>query len=439
MQTTIETLSDISSISRKMTFTVLKSDIDSTTKKQLHKISKSVKIAGFRPGKVPLSIVEKNYGYTAFNEALDKQVSETFTKIVNDNQLRIAGRPSISPIEDHPNTDELAFNATFEVYPKIVFGDFKSIPLDVFQSNVTDSDVEETLSKLRKQRAVYTVVDKAAELGDKLNCNFIGKLDGTPFEGGTAEQFNFELGAGRMLPEFETAAIGIKAGETRVFDLTFPQDYPAETLKGKTTQFELTALSVETPNIPELDSEFAKLMGFENGDIIQLKTDIKINLEREINSRMRLRSKQSALDAMLANSNFEAPKVLVDEECALQKEQFKTRMKEEGIADNNSDIPLEAFVEHSIKRVKLGLALGELITQNNLQAKPDQVRQKIDEISASYQKPEEVAAWYFGNRERLQEIEALVLEDNAVEWLINHCMVTKITIPFKEVMTATEQ
>jgi trigger factor len=275
-----------------------------------------------------------------------------------------------------------------------------------------------------------------AEKGDKINCNFIGKVNGVAFEGGTAEQFNFELGAGRMLPEFEAAATGIKAGETKLFDLTFPDDYSGEEIKGKTAQFELTALSIETPILPELDADFAKLMGFEDGNVEKLKTDVKANLEREVKGRMYARSKQAALDSMLTNTNFDAPKSLINDECAAQKEQFKEQMKRQGMTENMPDLPLDAFIEQSTKRVKLGLALGELITQNKLQVKPEQVSQRIDEISASYQKPEEVAAWYFGSRERLQEIEAVVLEDNAVEWLLNNCAVTTTVVPFEEVMAA---
>lgn len=436
MQVTIETLSDVSSITRKMNFAVLESDVQTATKKQLQKLSKTVRLPGFRPGKVPLSMIEKNYGYSAFNDALNEQVVDTFAKAADAQKLRIAGRPNIVAIEGHSNPEELAFSATFEVYPTIHFGDFKSVSFEAFQANVTEFDIEDTLNKLRKQRANYVITNKTAEKGDKINCNFIGKVEGVAFEGGTAEQFNFELGAGRMLPEFEAAATGIKPGETKLFDLTFPDDYSGEAVKGKTAQFELTALSIETPILPELDADFAKLMGFEDGDVEKLKTDVKANLEREVKGRMYSRSKQAALDSMLTNTSFDAPKSLIDDECAAQKEQFKEQMKRQGMTGNVPDLPLDAFIEQSTKRVKLGLALGELIVQNKLQVKPEQVSQRVDEISAGYQKPEEVAAWYFGSRERLQEIEAVVLEDNAVDWLLSNCIVTTTVVPFEEVMAA---
>ncbi len=436
MQVTIETLADVSSLTRKMTFAVLEADVQVATKQQLQKLSKTVKLPGFRPGKVPFSMVEKNYGYSAFNDALNDQVIDAFAKAADEQKLRIAGRPNIAAIEGHGNPEEMAFTATFEVYPSITFGDFKATQLETFQAEVTAADVDETLTMLRKQRASYETADKAAEKGDKVTCDFVGKIDGLAFDGGTANEFEFELGAGRMLPEFETAAIGIKAGDTKTFDLSFPEDYPGEAVKGKTAQFEIKALSVKAPKLPEVDAEFARTMGFDDGDVAKLQADIKANLEREIKGRMRTRSKQAALDTLLTNATFDAPKALIEDECAAQKEQFAEQMKRQGMTGNMPDIPLDAFTEQSTKRVKLGLALGELIAQNKLQAKPEQVRQRIDEISASYQKPEEVAAWYFGSRERLQEVEAVVLEDNAVEWLVANCTTTVTTVPFKEVMAA---
>jgi trigger factor len=431
MQVTVETLSGLE---RKMTFAVLEADVQVATTKQLQKLAKTVKLPGFRPGKVPFSMVEKNYGYSAFNDALNDLVIDAFAKSADEQKLRIAGRPAIEGVKDHPVKEELAFTAVFEVYPEVKFGDFKGVALETFKADVSEADIEETLNMLRKQRATYAVTDKAAAAGDKLNCSFIGKVDGVAFEGGTADNFNFELGAGRMLPEFEAAAVGIKAGETKTFDLTFPADYPGEAVKGKTAQFDMTAVSVEAAVLPELNDAFARTMGFADGDLAKLRADVKANLEREVKGRMRTRSKQAALDAMLTNSEFDAPKSLVADENKVQAERFKEQMKQQGMTGNMPDIPLDAFSEQSTKRVKLGLALGELIAQNKLQAKPEQVRQRIDEISASYQKPEEVAAWYFGSRERLQEVEAVVIEDNAVEWLIANCNTTTTAVPFKEVM-----
>ena len=435
MQITLET---VSAIERTMTFAVLEADVQAATQKELQKIAKTAKLPGFRPGKVPMSMLEKNYGYSAFNDALNDKVIDAFASAVDERKLRVAGRPTIEAVQDHADKTELAFTAKFEIYPEIKFSDFAVIPLESYSALVGEADIDETLAMLRKQRATFAVADKAAAAGDKLNCNFIGKVDGVAFEGGTAENFNFELGAGRMLPEFEAAAVGIKAGETQSFELTFPQDYPGEAVKGKTAQFEMTAVSVEAAQLPELNEAFARTMGFADGDLAKLRADVKANLEREVKGRMRTRSKQAALDAMLLATDFTAPNALIADENAVQAQRFKDQMKQQGMTGNMPDIPLDAFAEQSTKRVKLGLALGELVSQYNLQAKPEQVRQRIEEISASYQKPEEVAAWYFGNRERLQEVEAVVLEDNAVEWLIAHCKTTAIVVPFKDVMAAQQ-
>lgn len=435
MQITVDTTS---AIERTMTFAVLEADVQAATQKELQKIARTAKLPGFRPGKVPMSMLEKNYGYSAFNDALNDKVIEAFSNAVTERKLRVAGRPTIDAVQDHADKTELAFTAKFEIYPEIKFGDFKALPLETFTAVVGEADIDETLAMLRKQRASFVPAQKAAAVGDKLKCNFVGKVDGVAFEGGTSENFEFELGAGRMLPEFEAAAVGIQAGETKSFELTFPQDYPGEAVKGKTAQFEMTAVSVETAQLPELNEAFARTMGFADGDLAKLRADVQANLSREVKGRMRTRSKQAALDAMLLASDFLAPKSLVAEENAVQAERFKQQMKQQGMTGNMPEIPLDAFTEQSTKRVKLGLALGELVAQNKLQAKPEQVRQRIDEISASYQKPEEVAAWYFGNRERLQEVEAVVLEDNAVEWIIANCNTTTVEVPFKEVMAAQQ-
>jgi trigger factor len=435
MQITVDTTS---AIERIMTFAVLEADVQAATQKELQKIARTAKLPGFRPGKVPMSMLEKNYGYSAFNDALNDKVIEAFAHAVDERKLRVAGRPTIEAVQDHADKTELAFTAKFEIYPEIKFGDFKTLPLDTFTAVVGEADIDETLAMLRKQRATFTPAQKPAAVGDKVRCNFVGKVDGVAFEGGTSENFEFELGAGRMLPEFEAAAIGIQAGETKSFELTFPQDYPGEAVKGKTAQFEMTAVSVEVAQLPELNEAFARTMGFADGDVAKLRADVQANLSREVKGRMRTRSKQAALDVMLLATEFEAPKSLIAEENAVQAERFKQQMKQQGMTGNMPEIPLEAFTEQSTKRVKLGLALGELVAQNKLQAKPEQVRQRIDEIAASYQKPEEVAAWYFGNRERLQEVEAVVLEDNAVEWVIANCKTTTVEVPFKEVMAAQQ-
>ena len=433
MQTTVETLS---ALERKMTFAVLDADVQAATQKELQKIAKTVKLPGFRPGKVPFSMVEKNYGYSAFNDALNDKVIDAFADAVGEQKLRVAGRPAIAAVENHTVEGELAFTATFEVYPTVVFKDFKTTELETFSAVVGDADVEETLAMLLKQRASYAETSNAATAGDKLTCDFEGKIDGVAFDGGTSKDFQFELAAGRMLPAFETAALGIKLGETKAFDLTFPEDYPGEEVKGKTAQFTMTAKKIEAAVLPELNEAFARTMGFADGDVAKLKADVRANLEREVKGRMRTRSKQSALDAMAAATDFEIPKSLLENENKDAAERFKQQMKQQGMTGNMPEIPLDAFNEQSSKRVRLGLALGELIAQQKLQAKPEQVRQRIDEIAASYQKPEEVAAWYFGNRERLQEVEAVVLEDNAVEWLVANCKNTTTVVPFKEVMAA---
>ena len=221
MQTTLETLS---ALERKMTFAVLEADVQAATTKELQKIAKTVKLPGFRPGKVPFSMVEKNYGYSAFNDALNDLVIDAFAKSVDEQKLRVAGRPSIDAVADHPNKEELAFTATFEVYPTVVFKDFKSIDLETFSASVGDADIDETLAMLRKQRATYAASSAPAAAGDKLTCDFEGKIDGVAFDGGTSKDFEFELAAGRMLPEFETAALGLTVGATNTFDLTFPAD-----------------------------------------------------------------------------------------------------------------------------------------------------------------------------------------------------------------------
>ena len=436
----VSTIENLGAIERKMTFAVDLAAVQAATDKRLAKIAKTAKLQGFRPGKAPAKIIQQNYGYSAYSEAMNEQIGTAFTAAATSHSLRVAGMPSIEAVEDKASENnetvatEAVFAATFEVYPEVKLASFSDIEIEEFAADVTDADVDNTLSMLRKQRAVFKASSATAATGDKMTCNFEGKLDGVAFEGGTAKAFEFELGAKRMLPEFEVAALGMKAGDTKAFDIAFPEDYQAENLKGKTAQFTIEALGIQTPELPALDDAFAKTMAIPDGTLASLRADVRNNLQREVASRLLSKTKESALNGLDKAATLTVPKVLIEAENKEAAARMTEQMKQRGMDVGKMPMPLEMFSEESTRRVRLGLALGELVKAHNLKATPEQLRAKVDSMAASYQKPEEVAAWYFGNRDRLAELEAVVLEDNAVQWIIANAKTTKKMLPFQEVM-----
>ncbi len=408
-------------------------EIESEISKRLKHIARTAKMPGFRPGKIPFTMIANQYGFQVRQEVISDSVQKIFADEVEKQQLRVAGYPSFAPANSGEAADKFEFTATFEIYPEVTMGSLAGKPLDRLHADVTDKEVDNTILTLQKQRATYDKADRAAQQGDFLVVDFTGKLDGEPFKGGQAENFGMVLGEGRMLPDFEAALRGMSGGEEKTFDLTFPADYQAE-LAGKTVQFTATVKVVNAPIYPPVDVAFAQSLGVTDGDIAKMRNEIKTNLERELKKRVQSKTKDQVMDALVSVAQLDLPRSLVDMEVGRLQEQAVQDLQARGMTTKDLQLPPELFVERAEKRVKLGLILGEVVKQNNLRARPEQIRSVVEEHAESFEDPAQMVRWYYSDTSRLQEVEGMVLEDNVVEWAATSMAVTTVTKEFDEIM-----
>ncbi len=430
MQQNIETLG---ALERRVDLTVPAAEIEKEVSARLNRLSRTLRMPGFRPGKVPLKMVAASYGAQVQAEVLTDKIEQAFSAVVSASKLRVAGMPRVEPKAGAEGGD-VAFSATFEVYPEIRIGDLAAVEVQRAVCPVGEAEVDETIAIMRRQRATYEAVERGAVDGDRVIVDYRGSLDGTPFEGGSATHFPFTLGEGRMLPEFEAAVRGMKAGESKTFALTFPADYRAPDLAGRTAQFEVTVCKVEEPRLPAVDADFARSLGVADGDLTKMRAEIRANLEREVGVRLSSRTKESVMNALLASTSFEVPKALVQEEQRRLAEMARADLASRGVQTKDAPIPVELFAAQAERRVRLGLLLAELVRSENLQARQEQIRKAIEDIAQSYEKPAEVIQWYLGNRERVAEIEGAVLEDNVVQWVLQRAKVVDTPVAFGELM-----
>lgn len=428
-------LESTGALERRLSLSVSMTEIGQQVERKLRDMARTVRMPGFRPGKVPMKMIQQSYGAQVQSEVLGDAVSKAFGDAVTEHGLRIAGQPRIEPRQEADGT-VAGFTAVFEVYPEVRLGDVSTLAIARAQCAVGDAEVDKTLEILRKQRTQWEPAGRAATDGDRVTIDFVGKLDDVAFDGGTATDFPFVLGEGKMLADFETGVRGAVDGDVRNFPVAFPDDYTAKELAGKTAHFEVTVRKVEAPKLPELDAEFAKQLGVADGDIEKLRADVRANLEREIAQRLRTRAKSAVMEALPALAEIELPKALVQAESETLAERARADFKQRGMEIGDMPIPPDAFTETAGKRVRLGLIVGEIVKGNALQAKPDQLRRQIEEFAQSYENPAEVIRWYFSDRERLAEVEAVVVEQNVVEWVLSKATVTDAPLSFDELMAA---
>ncbi len=438
MAVTVETLEKLE---RRITLVIPANDINAEVESRLKKLSRTVKADGFRPGKVPMSVVAQRYGYSVQYEVMNDKVGQAFNSAANEAQLRVAGMPKITQKEEAPE-GQLAFDATFEVYPEVKLGDLASTEVERITSEVTDAAIDRTVEILRKQRRTFAqrpAAEGAAE-GDRVTIDFEGKIDGEPFAGGKAEGFQFLIGEGQMLEQFDKAVRGMKVGESKTFPLQFPEDYHGKDVAGKEADFLVTMKKIEAQNLPEIDEAFVKSLGIADGTVEAMRADVRKNLEREIKFRVLARNKAAAMDALVKVAELEVPKALVDNEVERMGEAAREDLKQRGVKDaDKQPIPadmLQLFRPQAERRVRLGLVVAELVRANNLQAKPEQLQAHIEEMSQSYEKPAEVMRWYLSDRQRMAEVEAVVIENNVTQFVLGQAKVVDKALPFDELMTA---
>ncbi len=433
MQPSVETLDGLE---RRIEVSVAMADVEKRVREELKKVARTAKAPGFRPGKVPMSMLERSHGPGVRYDVINREVGRVLDESLAATGLRVAGTPSLEPKTEGVSEDTLAFQATFEVYPEIQLPDLGAIDVTKAVCVVSDAEVDRTVNILREQRTEYVAEDgRAAADNDQVKIDFAGRIDDVAFDGGTAEDFAFVVGKGRMLIEFEDAVRGMKAGEAKTFPLTFPENYPGKEVAGKTAQFTVTIKEVGRPELPELNEEFAKSLGQAEGSVEKLLADIRQNIEREVESRLQARTKNSVMKALLDKASFDVPKALIYGEVENRVAAAREELKERGLPNAESvPIPPETFTEEAQRRVKLGLMIGELINKANLQAKPEQVRAKIEKFAQNYDQPAQVISYYLSDRQRRAEIEAVVLEDNVVEHILAGAKVSEQAVPFEELM-----
>lgn len=421
-------------LERRIKLAVPLSAIETEVAQRLQRMTRTVKLAGFRPGKVPLKIVQQQYGGQVRQEVLGDTVQKTFTEAVREQKLRIAGYPRIEPEPSQENAGELAFNAIFEIYPEFEVGDMSGIEVEKLTTPLEDAEIDRTIEILRKQRATYSEVARAAANGDKLTLDYVGTLDGEAFPGGSAEGATLTLGEGAMLKDFESRLVGMKAGENKSFHLTFPADYHGKEVAGKTVEFAVTLKQAAEPKLPEIDAEFARSLGVGDGELTKLRAEIRDNLQREISKRVTAHLKEQVMQALYERTRIDLPKALIDEEVKRLAARAKENLAGQGMDTAKLSLPLAMFEEQAKKRVALGLILSQLVKQQKLEVKPEQVKQRLEEFAAGYDDPQQVINWYRGDRSRMAEVESLVLEDNVVSWVLERAKVTDKPIDFEAMM-----
>jgi trigger factor len=433
MAVTVETLEKLE---RKMTLTLPVSAIQSEVDSRLKRMARTVKMDGFRPGKVPMNVVAQRYGYSVHYEVMNDKVGEAFSQAANEAKLRVAGQPRISEKEGAPE-GELAFDAIFEVYPEVKIGDLANAEVEKLTSEVSDEAIDKTLDILRKQRRTFAqrAMDAAAQDGDRATIDFEGKIDGETFAGGKAEDFQFLVGEGQMLKEFEDAVRGMKSGESKTFPLNFPADYHGKDVAGKQADFLVTVKKIEAAHLPEVNEALAKSLGIADATVEGLRADIKKNLEREVKFRLLARNKNAVMDALVANAELDVPQAIVQAELERMVEGARADLKQRGIKDaDKAPIPDDIFRPQAEKRVRLGLVVAELTRTNNLFPTSEQVKAHVQELASSYEKPEDVVRWYFGDEKRMAEVESVVIENNVTDFVMGKAKVVEKAVAFDELM-----
>ena len=435
MPVNVETLDKLE---RRITLTLPADRISSEVQARLRRLARTVKAAGFRPGKVPRSVVAQRYGQSVQYEVMNEEVGRAFGEAAGEAGLRVAGPPHIAAKDEAPE-GQMAFDATFEVYPEVSIGDLGAVQVESVSAEVNDAAIDRTIEILRKQRrscAQRPAGEGAAE-SDRVTIDFEGKIDGEPFAGGKAEDFQFIVGEGQMLEQFDKAVRGMQVGQSKTFPLQFPADYHGQDVAGKEADFMVTMKKIEAQHLPEVNEAFVKALGIKDGTVEALRADVKKNLEREVKFRVLARNKAAVMDALVAAAALDVPQALVDNETERMVEAARADLKQRGVKDaDKAPIPAEMFKPQAERRVRLGLVVAELVRRDGLQAKPEQLQTHIEEMSQSYEKPAEVMRWYLSDRQRMAEVEAIVIESNVTTHVLAKAQVSDKVLPFDELMTA---
>ena len=430
MQVSVEKTSELS---RKMIVTVPEDIVQGKVNERLKSLAREVKIDGFRPGKVPQKVVQKMYGARVKEEITGDLIQTNYFQALQDNELRPAGMPQIEPIQSE---EGFSFAAIFEIYPEFTLEGVDGIEVSKSIASVEEGDVDVMIAKLQEQKKDWQASEQGSQTGDQVTITFSGTSEGENFTEGTVDDFQVELGSKRMVPGFEDQLTGLAVGAKKTFEVTFPEDYGNEKLAGKPAQFEIEVLKIETPSLAEINEEFIKAYGIESGDLAEFRTDVKNNMQRELEQGLKTRLKNSVMDALYDAVSVVLPKVMIDQEIESLMKPYYENAKKRNVDVNDIKPATADFEDQAKRRVALGLILAEIIQKNEIKAEADDIRAVIDGMAESYEDPEQVINWYYGDKERLAEVEQMVLEDATVAWVLEKIKVTDEAVSFKDVMDA---
>ena len=434
MQVSVETTNGLE---RKMTVAIEEERISTVVDGRLQDMTKTVKVKGFRPGKVPLKIVKQQYEQQVRQEVVGDVLQSTLYEAIGQEKLNPAGQPRIDSLKSDPGQG-MEYTALFEIYPEVKLGDLSKETIEKPVAEITDADVDEMLETVRGQHKEWVSVDRAAKEGDQLNINFKGMIDGEVFPGGEAADMPIELGSGRMIKGFEEGLIGAKAGDDVTLNVTFPDDYHATELAGKPAQFDTHINKVEEAKLPELDDEFAKKLGIKDASLENMHKEIKANMQLELDNRLNTKTKAAVMDALINAHDFDVPKPLVDDEAEAIKKNMLDNLKQQGMQDQGMQVDASMFADQAIRRVKLGLIMSEIVKSEKMEADEDRVKKKIEEIAAPYEQPQQVVDWYNADQQRMAEVRALVTEEQIVDWAMEKAKVVDKSVTFKEIMDSEQ-
>lgn len=435
MQVSVE---NVGNLERRLTISVEAEQIDEAVNKELQNLSRRVKIKGFRAGKVPMKVVEQHYGRDVRMQVLQDVMQSSFYEAISQEKLKPAGAPNFEPVSTEAGKS-LEYKATFEVYPEVSLADFSAVSLEKPVCEIGDSDVDAMLETIRKQHMTWQPVERAAKADDKVTVDFTGTVDGVAFEGGSGTDMAVEIGKGNLIAGFEDGLIGLSTGEEKTLELSFPEQYHKQELAGKPVHFAIKVKQVEEPVLPPLDSELAKKLGVADGDLDKLRTEVKQNMQRELENSLASLQKKAVMDKLLEINPIEVPHALIVNESQALAQQMAANLERQGMSQAQSQLDPSLFEAEAKRRVSLGLIMAEIVKQNDIKADEKAVRARVEAIAEPYEHADQVVKWYYGDKRRLAEIESLEIESQVVDWILNQAQVTDKSLTFNEVMYPKDQ
>ncbi|WP_031435675.1 trigger factor [Methylomarinum vadi] len=429
MQVSVEKTSELS---RKMTVSVPEEVVQEKMEARFKSLAREVRLDGFRPGKVPLSVVKKQFAERVRGEVAGDLIQNTYFEALKQEDLVPAGHPHIQP---SGNSEGLEYIAEFEVYPEISLDGVDQLEITRADATIEESDLDNMIRRLQEQKKGWSEVERASQENDRVTIHFAGECEGENFTDGKVEDYQVVIGDKQMIPGFEEELVGLQAGDSKTFDVTFPEQYGNEKLAGKAAKFDIEMVKVEEPMLPEVDADFIKSYGIEDGELDAFRADVKNNMERELEQALKGKLKNAVMDALYENIAVTIPKALVDQEIQQLMKPYQEQAKRQNMNLDDLSLSNDMFEAQAKRRVALGLILGEIIQKNDLKIDNDKVRETVEHMAASYEKPEDVINWYYGDDSRLNDVRQMVLEDQAVEWVVGKAKVTDETVKFDDVMS----